>query len=164
LDHSETDDITPSGLAFQSGRRSKEQHMADVVDIICYPVKGCAGTSMRDAFLTPAGLSHDRSFMVVSEDGVHRTQRRHPRLALIRPAVSADGSRLTLDSADTTGRYGTVCLNVTTSAPRRDVDLFGAAFQGSTRVTKPLPGSRRSSAPPAAWSACPRSTTGSPTA
>ncbi|QHC22906.1 MOSC domain-containing protein [Streptomyces sp. GS7] len=104
--------------------------MADVVELICYPVKGCAGTSMSDAFLTPAGLTHDRSFMVVSEEGVYRTQRRHPRLALVRPAVSADGSRLTLDSADSPGRYGTVHLDVTTSAPRRDVDLFGATFQG----------------------------------
>ncbi|GAA4930554.1 MOSC domain-containing protein [Streptomyces coeruleoprunus] len=104
--------------------------MADVVDLICYPVKGCAGTSMSDALLTPAGLAHDRSFMVVSEEGVYRTQRRHPRLALIRPTVSTDGTRLTLDAADPTGRYGTVHVDVTTSAPRRDVDLFGAAFQG----------------------------------
>ncbi|ARF55792.1 MOSC domain-containing protein [Streptomyces gilvosporeus] len=104
--------------------------MTEVVDLISYPVKGCAGTSMSDAPLTPAGLAHDRSFMVISEDGVYRTQRRHPRLALIRPAVSADGTRLTLDSADSAGRYGTVRLEVTTSAPRRDVDLFGATFQG----------------------------------
>ncbi|KIZ13531.1 MOSC domain-containing protein [Streptomyces natalensis] len=104
--------------------------MTDVAELICYPIKGCAGTSMGDALLTPAGLAHDRSFMVISEDGVYRTQRRHPRLALIRPAVSADGTRLTLDSADPAGGYGTVRLDVTTSAPRRDVDLFGAAFQG----------------------------------
>ncbi|MFD6193824.1 MOSC domain-containing protein [Streptomyces sp. NPDC060275] len=104
--------------------------MANVVDLICYPVKGCAGTSMSDALLTPAGLAHDRSFMVISEDGIFRTQRRHPRLALIRPAVSTDGTRLTLDAADGTGRFGTLCLDVTTSAPRRDVDLFGTAFQG----------------------------------
>ncbi|MFF0629540.1 MOSC domain-containing protein [Streptomyces sp. NPDC004296] len=104
--------------------------MADVVELICYPVKGCAGTSMSGALLTPAGLEHDRTFMVISEDGVFRTQRRHPRLALVRPTVSADGSRLTLDSADTTSGYGTVRLDVTTSAPRRDVDLFGVTFQG----------------------------------
>ncbi|MEU6771807.1 MOSC N-terminal beta barrel domain-containing protein [Streptomyces sp. NPDC046759] len=104
--------------------------MADVVDLICYPVKGCRGTSVRDAFLTPAGLAHDRSFMVVSEDGVYRTQRHHPRLALIQPTVSHDGSRLTLDSADTASGCGRVHLDVTTLAPRRDVDLFGATFQG----------------------------------
>src|SRR4051812_1158342 len=104
--------------------------MADVMDLICYPIKGCAGTSMSDALLTPAGLAHDRSFMVISEDGVYRTQRRHPRLALIRPAVSADRTRLPPALVDAAGRYGTVRLDVTTSAPRRDVDLFGAAFQG----------------------------------
>ncbi|MGW2129878.1 MOSC domain-containing protein [Streptomyces coelicoflavus] len=107
--------------------------MAYVVDLIRYPVKGCAGTSLNDALLTPAGLAHDRSFMVISEDGIFRTQRRHPRLALIRPAISTDGTRLTLDAAcgaDGTGRFGTLCLDVTTSAPRRDVDLFGTAFQG----------------------------------
>ncbi|MGW0903107.1 MOSC domain-containing protein [Streptomyces sp. NPDC002853] len=104
--------------------------MATVVDLICYPIKGCAGTSMSDGLLTPAGLAHDRSFMVVSEDGIFRTQRRHPRLALIRPIVSTDGTRLTLDAGDGTGRFGTLCLDVTTSAPRRDVDLFGTAFTG----------------------------------
>ncbi|MFJ6075135.1 MOSC domain-containing protein [Streptomyces sp. NPDC093065] len=107
--------------------------MTNVVDLICYPVKGCAGTSMSDALLTPAGLAHDRSFMVISEDGTFRTQRRHPRLALILPAVSTDGTRLTLaaaDGGDGTGRFGTLCLDVTTSAPRRDVDLFGTAYQG----------------------------------
>ncbi|MFF8682963.1 MOSC domain-containing protein [Streptomyces sp. NPDC015140] len=104
--------------------------MADVVELICYPVKGCAGTSTNDALLTPAGLAHDRSFMVISEDGTFRTQRRHPRLALIRPAASADGSRLTLEAADGTGHFGTLCLDVTTTAPPRDVDLFGTPFQG----------------------------------
>ncbi|MFE5678828.1 MOSC domain-containing protein [Streptomyces erythrochromogenes] len=104
--------------------------MANVVNLICYPVKGCAGTSVSDAFLTSAGLAHDRSFMVISEDGIFRTQRRHPRLALIRPIVSADGTRLTLESADSTDAHGTVRLDVTTSAPRREVDLFGTAFQG----------------------------------
>ncbi|MDX2394026.1 MOSC N-terminal beta barrel domain-containing protein [Streptomyces sp. DK15] len=104
--------------------------MARVMDLICYPVKGCAGTSMNDALLMPAGLAHDRSFMVISEDGIFRTQRRHPRLALIRPTISADGTHLTLESADSTDHHGTVRLDVTTSAPRRDVDLFGTSFQG----------------------------------
>ncbi|MCX0244973.1 MULTISPECIES: MOSC domain-containing protein [Streptomyces] len=100
--------------------------MARVTELICYPVKGCAGTSVSEAVLTPAGLAHDRGFMVVSEDGVFRTQRRHPRLALIRPTVSADGTRLALG----TDGHGTVSLDVTTSAPRRDVDLFGDTFRG----------------------------------
>ncbi|WP_097983231.1 MOSC domain-containing protein [Streptomyces sp. f150] len=104
--------------------------MATVVDLITYPVKGCAGTSVDSTHLTPAGLAHDRSFMVVSVDGVYRTQRRDPRLALVRPTVSADGSRLTLASAEPESGHGALHLDVTTSAPRRDVDLFGATYQG----------------------------------
>ncbi|ALU94432.1 molybdenum cofactor sulfurase [Streptomyces globisporus C-1027] len=104
--------------------------MAAVVDLITYPVKGCAGTSVDSTHLTPAGLAHDRSFMVVSVDGVYRTQRRDPRLALVRPTVGADGSRLTLASAEPESGHGALHLDVTTSAPRRDVDLFGATYQG----------------------------------
>ncbi|MFI0149072.1 MOSC domain-containing protein [Streptomyces globisporus] len=104
--------------------------MATVVDLITYPVKGCAGTSVDSTHLTPAGLAHDRSFMVVSVDGVYRTQRRDPRLALVRPTVSADGSRLTLASAQPESGHGALHLDVTTSAPRRDVDLFGATYRG----------------------------------
>ncbi|MGW1296566.1 MOSC domain-containing protein [Streptomyces sp. NPDC002533] len=106
--------------------------MATVVDLITYPVKGCAGTSVDGTHLTPAGLAHDRSFMVVSVEGVFRTQRRDPRLALVRPTVSADGSRLTLASAEQEqeGGPGALHLDVTTSAPRRDVDLFGTTYQG----------------------------------
>ncbi|MYX05136.1 MULTISPECIES: MOSC N-terminal beta barrel domain-containing protein [unclassified Streptomyces] len=104
--------------------------MATVVDLISYPVKGCAGTSLDSTHLTPAGLAHDRSFMVVDVDGVFRTQRRDPRLALVLPTVSADGSRLTLVSTEPDSGHGALHLDVTTSAPRRDVDLFGATYQG----------------------------------
>ncbi|MEV1045172.1 MOSC N-terminal beta barrel domain-containing protein [Streptomyces sp. NPDC049916] len=110
--------------------------MATVVDLITYPVKGCAGTSLDAAFLTPAGLAYDRAFMVVGVDGVFRTQRRDPRLALVRPTVSADGSRLTLEPVGPVGLGGpaevpgAVHVDVTTSAPRRDVELFGVTYQG----------------------------------
>ncbi|MFD8942910.1 MOSC N-terminal beta barrel domain-containing protein [Streptomyces californicus] len=116
--------------------------MATVAELITYPVKGCAGTSLSSTELTPAGLAHDRVFMVVGVDGVYRSQRRDPRLALIRPTVSADGRTLTLAPATAAGpsgeaqagargeAYGEVRVAVTTTAPRRDVDLFGTAYQG----------------------------------
>ncbi|MFE6132401.1 MOSC domain-containing protein [Streptomyces sp. NPDC056437] len=100
--------------------------MARVVELAYYPVKGCAGSALREAVLTPAGLAHDRSFMVVGERGVYRTQRRDPRLALIVPAISTDGLRLTLNAP----RHEPVAIDVDTTGPRRDVDLFGAAFLG----------------------------------
>ncbi|MEU0386239.1 MOSC domain-containing protein [Streptomyces chartreusis] len=100
--------------------------MARVVELSYYPVKGCAGTSATEALLTPAGLAHDRSFMVVSEEGVYRTQRRDPRLAVIRPALTADGELLTLGAPGTEALH----LPVDTTGARRKVDLFGTAYQG----------------------------------
>lgn len=100
--------------------------MARVTDLLYYPVKGCAGTSARETVLTPAGPAHDRSFMVVSEEGGYRTQRRDPRLAVVRPAVSPDGAHLTL----TAPGAGSLRLPVRTSGPRRAVDLFGTAYRG----------------------------------
>ncbi|MGW6645025.1 MOSC domain-containing protein [Streptomyces iakyrus] len=100
--------------------------MARVVELSYYPVKGCASTSADEALLTPAGLAHDRSFMVVSEDGVYRTQRRDPLLAVIRPLITPDGDRLTLTAPGT----ASLLLRVDTSGSRRKVDLFGTAYQG----------------------------------
>lgn len=102
--------------------------MATVVELTHYPVKGCAGTSMSEAVLTPAGLAHDRSFMVTDPDGVFRSQRRDPRLALIRPEVGDDGGRLTLHAPD--AGQQSLDVAVTTTAARRDVELFGVPYKG----------------------------------
>ncbi|WP_426103421.1 MOSC domain-containing protein [Massilia sp. TSP1-1-2] len=68
--------------------------MAILSEIILYPVKSCAGISVREATLTSAGLSvdavYDREWMVVGEDGVFLTQREHPRMALIVPRLKTD--------------------------------------------------------------------------
>lgn len=97
-----------------------------VRELISYPIKGCAGISHSGAAVTPAGLAHDRSFMVVNPDGVFRSQRNDPRLAIILPQISADGTYLTLYAPDT----DPVHLAVDLDAARRDVLLFGAHFQG----------------------------------
>jgi uncharacterized protein YcbX len=100
--------------------------VANVVELTYYPVKGCAGISASEAAVTPAGLTHDRAFMVVDEDGVYRTQRRHPRLALILPGIDADGERLALSAPG----HGEVAVTVDTSGARRPVDLFGNPYRG----------------------------------
>ncbi|MEW2613864.1 MOSC N-terminal beta barrel domain-containing protein [Streptomyces sp. NPDC047880] len=100
--------------------------MARVAELSYYPVKGCAGTPVREALLTPAGLAHDRSFMVVSEEGVYRTQRRNPLLAVIRPRITPDGDHLTLTAPGAESLH----LRVDTSGTRQKVDLFGTACQG----------------------------------
>ncbi|WP_179956751.1 MOSC N-terminal beta barrel domain-containing protein [Amycolatopsis anabasis] len=70
--------------------------MARIVDLVHYPVKGCAGKSLPAADVTPAGLAHDRTFMAVAPDGRFRSQRQSPVMAVIKPELSADGGRLRL--------------------------------------------------------------------
>ncbi|MEZ3179103.1 MOSC N-terminal beta barrel domain-containing protein [Streptomyces pimonensis] len=100
--------------------------MASVVELTYYPIKGCAGTSAGEAPLTPAGLAHDRSFMVVDEEGVGRTQRRDPRLVLVRPTVGDGGARLVLHAPGVEA----LDLRVDTAGDRRKVEMLGKAYQG----------------------------------
>ncbi|WP_199429365.1 MOSC domain-containing protein [Qaidamihabitans albus] len=100
--------------------------MARVADLITYPVKGCAGTRVQAAELAPAGLEHDRTFMAVGEDGTFRSQRRHPVLAVVRPAVLDGGARLALSAPGHTD----IEVAVAFDGRRRDVSVFTWAGQG----------------------------------
>ncbi|MBO8186324.1 MOSC domain-containing protein [Streptomyces spirodelae] len=104
--------------------------MAEVVELVSYPVKGCAAVPARSAHLGPAGLAHDRSFMVVTPDGVGRTQRRDPQLAVITPEVTAGagagGERLMLRAP---GREA-LHIDVDVTGERRPVDMLGRPLRG----------------------------------
>lgn len=100
--------------------------MARVVELTSYPVKGCAGVALTEALMTRAGLAHDRSFMVVGENGVFRSQRRDPRLAVVRPAITADGGQLTLHAPG----VDPVRIDVDRASARVGVELFGTAYEG----------------------------------
>lgn len=100
--------------------------MARITELVHYPVKGCAGTSVGTIEVTPAGLAHDRAFMVVDEHGHFRSQRTDPRMALIRTAVEADGGRLRLDD----GSSAPLEIETDPGGPRLEVDLHGKAFTG----------------------------------
>jgi uncharacterized protein YcbX len=97
-----------------------------VVALHTYPIKGCAGTALTSAFLAPAGLLHDRTFMVVDERGVFRSQRRDPLLATIRPEIVGDGHELVLHAPDA----GALRVAVDLDGPRRPVEMFGNPYQG----------------------------------
>ncbi|MDL5202741.1 MOSC N-terminal beta barrel domain-containing protein [Streptomyces sp. ALI-76-A] len=99
--------------------------MAVVVELTYYPLKGCAGITTGEAEVGPAGLAHDRAFMVVGVDGAARTQRRDPRLALITPEVGEDGGRLTLRAPDSAAAH----VDVDTDGARRDVTMFGNPYR-----------------------------------
>jgi uncharacterized protein YcbX len=100
--------------------------VARIIELNYYPIKGCSGTSVCDAVLTPAGLKHDRSFMVIDADGVFYSQRHSPRLALIRPELTAGGEQLTLRAPGA----GVLHTDVNLAAARRDVELFGMPYKG----------------------------------
>ncbi|MCP2339410.1 hypothetical protein FHU30_004767 [Actinomadura rupiterrae] len=81
---------------------------------------------MSEVELTEAGVADDRSFMVVGEDGVFRSQRRDPRLAVVRPEVGEGGKRLSLRAHG----VETLHVDVDLDGARREVMLFGTPFRG----------------------------------
>lgn len=72
--------------------------MPTITALTLYPIKSCAGISLPAATVTQAGLSHqgvhDREWMLVDGAGQFLTQREHPRMALIRPAIQDGQLRL----------------------------------------------------------------------
>ena len=98
--------------------------MATVAGLVYYPVKGCAGVPVSTATLTSTGITHDRSMMLVDEDGAFLSQRKTPAMAVIRVTVDADGTRCTLaapgmDDAE---------FDVVDDGDRRRVSLFDKWF------------------------------------
>ena len=68
--------------------------MPTLTELNLYPIKSCAGISLRKATLTEAGLMseqiYDREWMVVDAQGEFLSQREYPRMALIQPTIKAD--------------------------------------------------------------------------
>lgn len=68
--------------------------MPFIAELTLYPIKSCAGLSLKEATLTRAGLMteqiYDREWMLVDANGVALTQREHPRMALIVPRLKAE--------------------------------------------------------------------------
>jgi uncharacterized protein YcbX len=101
--------------------------VAHVADLMFYPIKGCAGVPAAQSALTWAGLRHDRSFMVIDEDGTFRSQRRDSRLAIIHPDLDIEGQKLTL-RAEGASDLGPVDVDI--SSARRPVRLFNDYYTG----------------------------------
>jgi uncharacterized protein YcbX len=73
---------------------SPAEFEARIAALWVFPIKSCAGISVQQAVLTPAGLAHDRAWMVVDTDGEMVTQRELPRMALIQPNLVYSGTSL----------------------------------------------------------------------
>ena len=57
-------------------------------ELYVYPIKSCAGISLRSAELSTMGLRHDRRWMLADDIGEFMPQRAHPRMALISTHLS----------------------------------------------------------------------------
>lgn len=90
-----------------------------VADLYVYPVKGCGGTRLAAAEVTPRGLRHDRRWMVVDDAGKFLTQRELPRMALIRPVLAGEAVRLTAE-----GMTDSVTVPVADAGPRLTVRVW----------------------------------------
>jgi uncharacterized protein YcbX len=73
--------------------------MADCTGVIrqlfIYPIKSCAGIEVTHAQLTPTGLSMDREWMIVDQEGMFLTQRQIPHMVWITPSLSSTALTLT---------------------------------------------------------------------
>jgi len=95
-----------------------------VSGLIYYPVKGCAGVPVPEATVTSTGIVSDRSLILVDRDGAFLSQRKTPAMAVIRPTLADDGTRLALaapgmDDAE---------FDVLAEGDRRPVSLFNRWF------------------------------------
>ena len=73
--------------------------MADCTGVIrqlfIYPIKSCAGIEVTHAQLTPTGLSMDREWMIVDQEGMFLTQRQISHMVWITPSLSSTALTLT---------------------------------------------------------------------
>lgn len=60
---------------------------ATVKALTTYPIKSCAGIAHQSINLNALGLTGDRQLMLVDDEGVFLSQRKHPKMALIVPEL-----------------------------------------------------------------------------
>ena len=65
-----------------------------VSELYVYPLKSARAVAVRQAPLRETGLAWDRQWMLVDPNGLFMSQRTHPQLALIVPAVADVGLEL----------------------------------------------------------------------
>jgi uncharacterized protein len=68
---------------------SDNELQVSVHSLHVYPVKSCAGISLRESLLIETGLEFDRAWMVVDKHSQFVTQRHLPRMALIQPTLKS---------------------------------------------------------------------------
>lgn len=96
-----------------------------------YPIKSAAGISLRQAQVTDRGLLHDRRWMVCDRNGTFLTQRKFPKMALIRVAVD-DALHLSILGADGS------TLELPLSVPDGVTDAITVDVWGDSCLARPM--------------------------
>ncbi len=94
--------------------------MVKLTSIHYYPVKGCRGHSIPNAFVERRGLRYDRRFLIVDPDGLAITQRDIASLALVMPEVT--DTTLSLAAPE----MPTISLPVATDGPTRRAKVWSS--------------------------------------
>lgn len=89
-----------------------------ISSLIYYPIKGCRGFEVQSAHVERMGLKDDRRMMVTTPDGGFLTQREHPRLALVNPALGNGTLELSAP------RYDSLRLGIQTAGTPVSVDIW----------------------------------------
>jgi uncharacterized protein YcbX len=74
--------------------------MITVSNLTCYPIKACRGFDVSESHVERMGLANDRRMMVVTPEGNFLTQREHPKLALVTPALKNNSVTLSAPNFD----------------------------------------------------------------
>jgi hypothetical protein len=92
---------------------------ARIASLHVYPIKSAHGIELDCAALTRTGIAQDRRWMLVRPDGSFLTQRELPRLALLRPSLSASELRLRAPG------HAEIALSLAQPLERRRVTVWG---------------------------------------
>uniref|UniRef100_A0A8C1IWA2 Molybdenum cofactor sulfurase n=1 Tax=Cyprinus carpio TaxID=7962 RepID=A0A8C1IWA2_CYPCA len=88
--------ITPSEDTVSKEGKKNNGSSHTLTNLFIYPVKSCASFEVTEWPLGPQGLLYDRLWMAVNENGVCFSQKREPKLCLIRPVICLASNTLQL--------------------------------------------------------------------
>ncbi|KAJ7655303.1 molybdenum cofactor sulfurase [Mycena polygramma] len=82
-----------------STRKAVVSTAARLQTLVLYPIKSCGGQSLPKSSswqVAPTGLLYDREWMLIDSSGKTLSQKRFPRMALVRPSVDLDRRMLVI--------------------------------------------------------------------
>ena len=97
--------------------------LLSLTDISIYPIKSVTGLSVDSCDVSPMGLTNDRTYMLVDDNGVFISQRKYPKMALIK--VRRNNRQLNLNAPEMPE------LEITEVNPRSiQVEVWGTQCHG----------------------------------